>query len=219
MRAGCRAARNAWQCGKLTRWCSRWGQRAMCACRAAPHSPARHAHRAAGARAAAGVNIVCRISAQRSPSFHHPLCLASRSKVRPSLLARQPKSRLGSGGGRAPYGSAPVTTSDQRFANGVADLLTAPGAGEALKITGVPPEWEVRLTPACALRKRGLWPVRHPWCALRPAPPRTCFSSQRAACLPALGNAVWEQPAAAAATLCRPRNHAQSCAMTPKRWA
>ncbi|PRW33791.1 GCC2 and GCC3 domain containing [Chlorella sorokiniana] len=69
--------------------------------------------------------------------------LESLGKVKTSLLARAPIV-VGASGGRAPLVGRPVSSSDQQFANGVADLLTAPGASAALRITGTPPEWEAK---------------------------------------------------------------------------
>ncbi len=59
-------------------------------------------------------------------------------------MARQPKGRGSGSGGRSPLLGSPVTSAEEQFANGVANLLTATGAARALQITGVPPEWEVR---------------------------------------------------------------------------
>lgn len=119
---------------------------------------------------------------------------------------------------------SPVTASDENFANGVANLLTAPGATEALRITGAPPEWEVRQGTALQCMRRCRADV-----LLKPG--RIHLPQPMVDLLAAAGNA---EPPAVAATcvhmergppaclvhlVCRPRSRATSCATTPSRRA
>ena len=159
----------------------------------------------------------------RNSSLQNVHCGPCR-QVRTSLLARQPTAAKTVGrGGRAPMLGSPVTSSDQNFANGVANLLTAPGATEALRITGTPREWEVseglhccacgaaaqtRCSSGAASSCHGPWaPCLLLLGLLPPAVAATCVHMERA-------------PAACGGHLvCRPKSRATSCATTPSRRA